>query len=102
MFLFSRFRSGTGPGYIEAAINDKLDIICPRSGKGDGEKLFYFKLFLVSEDNFRNCNTTGGRRLITCDRPDAEKKYTFYFQEISPSPWGLEFDPNKSYYIICK
>merc|ERR1712096_71187 len=32
--------------------------------------------------------------------PMYEKKYTFYFQEISPSPWALEFEADKTYYII--
>ncbi|CAK8672344.1 uncharacterized protein LOC143464990 [Clavelina lepadiformis] len=85
---------------IDASINDKLDIICPRSGRNDGEKLFYFKIYLVSEENYQTCNIHGGRRLITCDHPEKEKKYTFYFQEISPSPWGLEFEPHKSYYVV--
>ena len=69
---------------------------------GRKAKLFYFKLYLVSKDNFDKCNVTGGRRLLNCDVPEKEKKYTFYFQEISPSPWGLEFTPEKSYYVICK
>ena len=39
---------------------------------------------------------------MTCSDPDLEKKYTIIFQEVNPNPWGLEFDANKAYYIICK
>ena len=103
-FLFFRFKTPPDDNrrQINAAINDKLDIICPRYGKGNKEELFYFKLYLVSEKNFQKCNSTGGRRLLTCNIPNKEKKYTFYFQQLSPSPWGLEFQPGKAYYVICK
>nr|CAB3241350.1 EphrinB ephrin precursor [Phallusia mammillata] len=91
------FKAGSQSS-IDVALLDKLDIICPRRGRDTGDH--FFKLFLVSKENFGTCNATGGRRLITCDVPQQEKKYTFYFQEISPSPWGLEFEPNKAYYVI--
>jgi len=96
------FRFKSNGFSIDVAIYDKLDIICPRRGRDDGEELFYFKLYLVSKEDFQKCNITSGRRLITCDVPEREKKYTFYFQQLSPSPWGLEFDPDKSYYVVCK
>ncbi|XP_078490587.1 ephrin [Ciona intestinalis] len=87
---------------INVAINDRLDIICPRRGRDEGEELFYYKLYLVSKEDFKRCNASNNdrRRLITCNVPDREKKYTFYFQEISPSPWGIEFQPDETYYVI--
>ena len=99
--MFFRF-SATEDNKIEVDIDDKLDIICPRKGRDENGEHFYFKLYLVSAENYRKCNATGGKRLINCDVPDQEKKYTFYFQKISPSPWGLEFTPDKSYYVICE
>jgi len=97
----SMFRATTkGHNAIDVDIDDKLDIICPRQGRDDGEEHFYFKLYLVDKTNYLKCNATGGKRLITCNVPKREKKYTFYFQEISPSPWGLEFEPAKTYYVI--
>ena len=100
-----RFKLNLNAAYqTDASINDKLDIICPSkmASTGHRNELFYFKLFLVSKDDFEICNATNGRRLLTCDVPEREKKYTFFFQEISPSPWGLEFTPEQSYYVICK
>uniref|UniRef100_H2Y6B4 Ephrin RBD domain-containing protein n=1 Tax=Ciona savignyi TaxID=51511 RepID=H2Y6B4_CIOSA len=85
------------------AINDRLDIICPRRGRDEGEELFYYKLYLVSEEDYKRCNASNRdhrHRLITCDVPDREKKYTFYFQEISPSPFGIEYKPDQTYYVI--
>ena len=96
-----RFRNRHGLS-IEVDINDKLDVICPRRGRDAGEELFYFKLYLVEKDSYNECSVARGRRILTCSDPDVEKKYTFYFQEISPSPFGLEFKPNTAYYIICK
>merc|ERR1719376_1006456 len=57
-------------------------------------------IYLVNQHSFKTCNASNGRRLMTCHSPMREKKYTFYFQEISPSPWALEFEPDKTYYII--
>ena len=102
MYFLFRFQSSRVPT-VDVGINDKLDIICPRKGRDEGEERFYFKLFLVeSSSNAEECKVMGGQRLITCDKPDKEKKYTFFFQEISPSPFGLEFTPYKSYYVICE
>jgi hypothetical protein len=51
---------------------------------------------------FRNCDSSQGKRLISCDQPTKEKKYTVLFQELNPSPYGLEFLPGETYYYICK
>merc|ERR1719376_1278463 len=57
-------------------------------------------IYLVNQHSYKTCNASSGRRLMTCHSPMREKKYTFYFQEISPSPWALEFEPDKTYYVI--
>ena len=100
-FYSFRFRKKNGLS-IDVDINDKLDVICPRRGRDAGEELFFFKLYLVEKESFGECSVARGRRILTCSDPNVEKKYTFYFQEISPSPFGLEFQPNSDYYIICK
>ena len=103
MFLLCcRFRSQNAEVGLNVDIDDKVDIICPKRGRDEDENLFHYKLYLVSAENFDKCNVIEGRRLLTCNIPNKEKKYTFYFQEISPSPWGLEFRPHHSYYVICK
>lgn len=37
---------------------------------------------------------------MTCSQPVREKKFTVKFQEVSPSPFGLEFKPNQDYFFI--
>ena len=95
-----RFRSADVG--LDVDIEDKLDIICPRRGRDKNDEFFFFKLYIVSEENFNSCSVVDGRKLLTCNVPAKEKKYTFFFQEISPSPWGLEFKPGEVYYVICK
>lgn len=51
---------------------------------------------------FSNCDATKGKRLIDCNKPEQEKKYTVLFQDTNPSPYGLEFTPGVTYYYICK
>jgi len=83
---------------VKVNIDDKLDIICPL--RSDEHTDLYYKIYLVDLNGFDNCDTSGGRRLITCANPHKEKKYTFFFQEISPSPWALEFRAGEVYYVI--
>jgi len=102
--ILFRQQNGNEPD-ITVDIDDKLDIICPRQGRDEGDyQHLYFKVYFVSEKNYNECSSAGSRaisrRLLTCDVPHQEKKYTFYFQEISPSPWGLEFKPDTAYYLI--
>ena len=98
-----RFRGDQRP--LNVNLEDKIDLICPSNatgGKNHRSDQLFFKIHLVDERGFRTCSSEGGRRLITCNMPEHEKKYTFYFQEISPSPWALEFEAEKSYYVICE
>jgi len=83
---------------IDVKLEDKLDIICPLKSRED--KNLFFKIYLVSHESYKACDVSRGRRLLTCETPELEKKYTFFFQEISPSPFALEFQVGKSYYII--
>jgi len=87
---------------VDVELEDKLDIICPLKTRDldYGQANWYYKIYLVDQHSYKTCNASGGRRLITCESPMYEKKYTFYFQEISPSPWALEFEADKTYYII--
>jgi len=84
---------------ITVRIGDKMDLICPRHGDGLGHdgKMFH-KIYEVSKDAFENCDSSQGKRLISCDQPTKEKKYTVLFQELNPSPYGLEFLPGETYY----
>ena len=51
---------------------------------------------------FRNCDSSKGKRLIDCNKPQQEKKYTVLFQDTNPSPYGLEFLPGETYFYICE
>lgn len=86
---------------ITVRIGDKMDLICPRYDDGmDHNEHFYHRIYEVSEEAFRNCDTSQGKRLIDCNRPQQEKKYTVLFQDTNPSPYGLEFTPGQTYYYI--
>lgn len=86
---------------IEVKIGDKIDLICPRIGDGrDHNGHMYHNIVQVTEDQFRECDTRGGKRLISCDEPEREQKYTVLFQDTNPSPYGLEFTPGQTYYYI--
>lgn len=79
-----------------------MDIICPIMNRSQKEGSYYFILYKVSKTNYDNCDTDDETRLLTCDDPFREKKYTFLFEDITPSPWGLTFRPDETYYFICK
>ena len=67
-----------------------------------GPILWRFLFLLENWQFFRNCDTSQGKRLIDCNKPEQEKKYTVLFQDTNPSPYGLEFLPGQTYYYICK
>jgi len=86
---------------ITVKIGDKMDLICPRfdDGLNHNNKMFH-RIFEVSKEAFQNCDSTKGKRLIDCNKPKQEKKYTVLFQDTNPSPYGLEFLPGETYYYI--
>lgn len=81
-------------------IGQKMDIICPILNPGQKDGSYYFVLYQVSKTHYDNCDTDGQKRLLTCNSPAREKKYTFLFEDITPSPWGLTFRPGETYYFI--
>lgn len=86
---------------VEVGIGDKMDLICPDfQDKFDHKGKMFHRIYEVDPDGFRNCDTSKGKRLIDCNQPQQEKKYTFIFQETSPSPYGLEFLQGETYYYI--
>lgn len=86
---------------ITVKIGDKMDLICPRfdDGLNHNQKMFH-RIFEVSKDAFKTCDSSKGKRLIDCNKPNQEKKYTVLFQDTNPSPYGLEFLPGETYYYI--
>lgn len=78
-----------------------MDLICPRfdDGLNHDSKMFH-RIYEVSKDAFQNCDSSKGKRLIDCNKPQQEKKYTVLFQDTNPSPYGLEFLPGETYFYI--
>lgn len=86
---------------IAVKIGDKMDLICPRFDDGmNHNDMMYHRIFEVSQDAFENCDSSKGKRLIDCNKPAQEKKYTVLFQDTNPSPYGLEFLPGEVYFYI--
>ena len=54
--------------------------------------------------SFDICSTESpsARVMVTCNSPDKPKKFTLLVQEVSPNPFGFEFQRGETYYLICK
>lgn len=63
----------------------------------------YYKVYMVDKEQADRCTIKKENTpLLNCARPDQDVKFTIKFQEFSPNLWGLEFQKNRDYYIICK
>lgn len=84
-------------------IGDKLDIICPKVDSKTVGQYEYYKVYMVDKDQADSCAIRKDNTpLLNCAKPDQDVKFTIKFQEFSPNLWGLEFQKNKDYYVICK
>ncbi|KAL7848473.1 hypothetical protein AOLI_G00231910 [Acnodon oligacanthus] len=100
------YRFGDERGYVlYPQIGDRLDLVCPASapaGPRSTSEYEYYKLYLVStREQADRCEVIGPPNLLlTCDRPNADMRFTIKFQEFSPNLWGHEFKNLHDYYII--
>ncbi|XP_053500981.1 ephrin-B3-like [Ictalurus furcatus] len=97
--LNSRF--GDERGYVlYPQMGDRLDLVCPASSSREYE---FYKLYLVSErEQADRCELSeDSNLLLTCDKPNADTRFTIKFQEFSPNLWGHEFKNLHDYYIIA-
>lgn len=103
-FSFMLFRFLPGQGLVlYPQIGDKLDIICPKVDSKTVGQYEYYKVYMVDKDQADRCTIKKENTpLLNCAKPDQDVKFTIKFQEFSPNLWGLEFQKNKDYYIICK
>lgn len=100
--MLFRFLPGQGL-VLYPQIGDKLDIICPKVDSKTVGQYEYYKVYMVDKDQADKCTIKKENTpLLNCARPDQDVKFTIKFQEFSPNLWGLEFQKNKDYYIICK
>lgn len=104
LFSFSLFRFLPGQGLVlYPQIGDKLDIICPKVDSKTVGQYEYYKVYMVDKDQADSCAIRKDNTpLLNCAKPDQDVKFTIKFQEFSPNLWGLEFQKNKDYYVICK
>ncbi|XP_063059334.1 ephrin-B3 isoform X2 [Engraulis encrasicolus] len=99
-------RFGDDRGYVlYPQIGDRLDLICPASmpaGPRSTADYEFYKLYLVStREQADRCEVMGAPNLLlTCDKPNADMRFTIKFQEFSPNLWGHEFKTLQDYYII--
>ncbi|XP_076852201.1 ephrin-B3-like, partial [Brachyhypopomus gauderio] len=99
-------RFGDERGYIlYPQIGDRLDLVCPGSspaGPRSTPEYEYYKLYLVARrEEADRCEVAGAPSLLlTCDKPNADMRFTIKFQEFSPNLWGHEFKNLHDYYII--
>lgn len=101
LFCF-RFLPGQGL-VLYPQIGDKLDIICPKVDSKTVGQYEYYKVYMVDKDQADSCAIKKDNTpLLNCAKPDQDVKFTIKFQEFSPNLWGLEFQKNKDYYVICK
>lgn len=103
-FFFLPFRFLPGQGLVlYPQIGDKLDIICPKVDSKTIGQYEYYKVYMVDKDQADSCAIKKDNTpLLNCAKPDQDVKFTIKFQEFSPNLWGLEFQKNKDYYVICK
>lgn len=104
LFFPYSFRFLPGQGLVlYPKIGDKLDIICPKVDSKTVGQYEYYKVYMVEKDQADSCIVKKDNTpLLNCAKPDQDVKFTIKFQEFSPNLWGLEFQKNKDYYIICK
>jgi len=92
------------PDVRRVHFEEKMDIYCPLDETGSdasSNSHHYQMIWLVDKESYESCtlNEVTSRRIMTCDVPHREKKFTVKFQKVSPSPFGLEFEEG-AYYII--
>ncbi|CAG5109547.1 Oidioi.mRNA.OKI2018_I69.chr2.g4067.t1.cds [Oikopleura dioica] len=96
---------------LDVNLEDKVDIYCPQYSSAavdDRTETFstdkhYQTIYMVDEESFNSCRLGDFRsfkKIMTCSQPVREKKFTVKFQEVSPSPFGLEFKPDVDYFFI--
>lgn len=85
---------------LDVRVGEKLDIHCPLSENKNQPN--YLKVYLVDSRSFDICSTESptARVMVTCNSPDKPKKFTLLVQEVSPNPFGFEFQRGETYYLI--
>lgn len=92
-------------------LQQKMDIFCPQRisaqsldqiQKTISDDYHFQEIYMVDQGGFENCHVDKNvhKKLMTCRRPETEKKYTIIFQEVNPNPFGFEFEPERAYYLI--
>ena len=66
----------------------------------------YFIFFQVNEEGFKGCflppQHIHYQKLVDCDNPSMDIKFTFEFKRFSGVPGGKDFLPGNNYYLASK
>ncbi|XP_033638969.1 ephrin-B2-like [Asterias rubens] len=97
---------GTDGLSVEAEINDKVKIECPKTPNTTTGRLHaqYLTFTQVSRHGFETCSTDHDdgpvRDLLVCNRPYEDNSYLLLFQQDSSFPGSLTFSHSTTYYFI--
>ncbi|CAF1431880.1 unnamed protein product [Rotaria magnacalcarata] len=90
-------------GFFTVYLGDLIDFICPYyENEYASVDIEYNTLYLVNENDYYNCNTTGYSSLIKCNKPfDMQRLiYTLSISKYLPYPNLPEFTEGHFYYFI--
>jgi hypothetical protein len=79
-------------------ILDRVTIICPLPS--DNRPYEYSKLFMVSREDYENCELHSNQLVGSCVTPERHSSISLVFRDFSPLPSAFEFKPGQSYFII--
>ncbi|KRX59595.1 Ephrin-B2, partial [Trichinella sp. T9] len=83
-------------------LHDKVDLICPQYKRETLPNLLEFSIiYMVDKVGYESCSINSTARLVgLCTVPYKKQVVTVVFRRFTPNPGGLEFVPNRRYYII--
>ncbi|XP_070564702.1 ephrin-B1-like [Ptychodera flava] len=84
----------------QVRIEDTIDIVCPQTPNTSTPKPDDYHIYLVDREDYVKCDSRSGQRLLTCDEPHLETKFTFLFAQLSPIPNDFVFEPCRDYHLI--
>ncbi|KRZ38276.1 Ephrin-B2 [Trichinella pseudospiralis] len=83
-------------------LHDKVDLICPQYKRETLPNLLEFSIiYMVDKVGYESCSINSTARLVgLCTVPYKKQVVTVVFRRFTPNPGGLEFVPNRRYYLI--
>ncbi|VDP21522.1 unnamed protein product, partial [Soboliphyme baturini] len=87
---------------IVVRLLDSVNIICPQySRRTPVNRVEQSVIYLVEQRAYDKCMIDNTARLVgLCTTPYRSQIITIVFRDFTPSPSGLEFMPNRPYFLI--